>query len=80
MRPLTLQTLTWGTVAAAVCSALWLASVDSSWSDLHKVGDRGAGMLRLPKEPTGAGAPARPSGPSGAGDRTPAQRRDALRR
>lgn len=29
MRPITLQTLTWATVAAAVVSALWLAAVDS---------------------------------------------------
>ena len=29
MRPITLQTLTWVTVAAAVASALWLAAVES---------------------------------------------------
>jgi hypothetical protein len=33
MRHLALQMLTWGTVAAAVVSALWLASVDLGWSD-----------------------------------------------
>jgi hypothetical protein len=30
MRPIVLQTLTWGTVAAAVSSALWLA-----WADIR---------------------------------------------
>jgi hypothetical protein len=29
MRPITLRALTWATVAAAVASALWLASVDT---------------------------------------------------
>ena len=29
MRPITLRALTWATVAAAVASAVWLASVDS---------------------------------------------------
>jgi hypothetical protein len=29
MRPIVLQTLTWGTVAAAVSSALWLAWADN---------------------------------------------------
>ncbi|HEV8313037.1 MAG TPA: hypothetical protein VGQ23_08225 [Burkholderiaceae bacterium] len=30
-----LQTLTWGTVAAAIASALWLASGDSGLGDLR---------------------------------------------
>jgi hypothetical protein len=45
MRHSTLQALTWGTVTAAVGSALWLASLESSserWSGpsvpLHRVG------------------------------------------
>lgn len=29
MRPITLKTLTWATVAAAVASALWLAAVEA---------------------------------------------------
>lgn len=33
MRHIALQTLTWGTVAAAVVSALWLAAVDLGWSE-----------------------------------------------
>jgi hypothetical protein len=35
MRHFALQTLTWGTVAAAVVSALWLAAVDLGWSELR---------------------------------------------
>jgi len=36
MRHLALQTLTWATVAAAVTSALWLASVEPVWPEMRK--------------------------------------------
>ena len=35
MSNFSLQTLTWGTVAAAIASALWLASGDSGLGDLR---------------------------------------------
>lgn len=36
MRRITLQALTWGTVAAAVSSALWLAASESNWPEARK--------------------------------------------
>lgn len=50
MHRFALQTLTWGTVAAAVTSALWLASVDPGWS-----GWRADQVFKLPSQPTSAG-------------------------
>jgi hypothetical protein len=38
MRQITLQTLTWGTVTAAVLSALCLAASEPSWPELRKPG------------------------------------------
>lgn len=37
MRRITLQALTWGTVAAAVSSALWLAASEPRWAEDRKV-------------------------------------------
>jgi hypothetical protein len=36
MRHITLQALTWGTVAAAVSSALWLAASEPGWPEARK--------------------------------------------
>jgi len=63
MRQITLQTLTWGTVTAAVSSALWLASVEADMPDVHKIQGSAAGQLQLPKEPTGAGLAMHPPQP-----------------
>jgi hypothetical protein len=54
MRHFALQTLTWGTVTAAVTSALWLAASDPGWPESRK-SSAGRSSLQLPKEPTGAG-------------------------
>jgi hypothetical protein len=69
MRQITLQTLTWGTVTAAVSSALWLASVEADRPDLHKGRASGTAGLQIPKEPTGAGVPLRPPPSSSRGAR-----------
>jgi hypothetical protein len=37
MRRAVLQVLTWATVAGAVVSALWLASVDPGWPEWHQL-------------------------------------------
>lgn len=51
MRLAAMQILTWGTIAAAICSALLLAALDSSEPP------EGAAWpaLKLPSEPTQAG-------------------------
>jgi hypothetical protein len=57
MRHITLQALTWGTVAAAITSALWLASAEPGWPDSRKATDPAGSVLRIPADPTAAGAP-----------------------
>ncbi len=54
MRHFALQTLTWGTVTAAVTSALWLAASDPGWPESRK-SNAGRSSLQLPKEATSAG-------------------------
>jgi hypothetical protein len=72
MRTVTLQLLTWGTIACAVTSAAWLASTDPA-PVLCSVGDRSPGgapaiELPLPSEPTGSGkSKAAGPGPAGSG-------------
>jgi hypothetical protein len=60
MSNLSLQTLTWGTVAAAIASALWLAAGDAELTDARagRHGRAERAMPPLPGEPTAAG-PAR---------------------
>jgi len=55
MRQLALQTLTWGTVAAAVVSAFWLASGDLGWIELRNPFANGEAGFQMPSEPTQAG-------------------------
>jgi hypothetical protein len=55
MRHLALQTLTWGTVAAAVVSAFWLASVDLGWSEWRNPFVNGEDVFEAPNEPTQSG-------------------------
>jgi len=55
MRHFALQTLTWGTVAAAVVSAFWLASVDLGWSEWRNPFNDGDTAFEAPSEPTKAG-------------------------
>jgi hypothetical protein len=55
MRRLALQTLTWGTVAAAVVSAFWLASGDLGWIELRNPFANGEGVFQLPSEPNQVG-------------------------
>jgi hypothetical protein len=50
-----LQALTWGTVASAVTSALWLATVEPVWPEVHAPAEA-ASAFRLPSEPTSAGS------------------------
>jgi hypothetical protein len=47
MRHSTLLALTWGTVAAAVGSALWLAASEPSWSEGRKLKPGAPPSLRL---------------------------------
>jgi hypothetical protein len=54
MRHITLQALTWGTITAAVSSALWLAASEPSWPDARKL-KAAAPSLRLPSEPRATG-------------------------
>lgn len=73
MRQLTLKTLTWGTVTAAVGSALWLAAIETDGPDARKAQELAGTVLPLPKEPPAAGPlraaspqdgrPRRPGGP-----------------
>lgn len=60
MRHLALQTLTWGTVAAAVVSAFWLASVDLGWSEWRNPFANGEAIFQLPNEPTQSGHTGQP--------------------
>jgi len=65
MRPVPLRVLTWGTVAAAVSSAVWLSSTNQG-GILCLIGypatSRAIGVdVPLPAAPTGAG----PSSPTG---------------
>ncbi|HET9645637.1 MAG TPA: hypothetical protein VFP68_20300 [Burkholderiaceae bacterium] len=55
MRDAALQALTWGTVASAITSALWLATVEPVWPEVHQPADA-ALAFRLPTETAGAGS------------------------
>lgn len=60
MRPITLQALTWATVAAAVASALWLAAVDSDPGTTLRLTALSSSLLARPGDSpasTGAGEP-----------------------
>lgn len=61
MRQLTLRILTWGTVTAAISSALWLASGDPGWPEMLK-GDPPGPMVRLPSDASRADDAAAGSG------------------
>ena len=68
MRAMPLQLLTWGTVTAAVGSAVWLSNTDQA-AMLCSVGYRATSNAMglddvLPSEPTRAGVPARHSSAS----------------
>jgi hypothetical protein len=52
MRHITLQTLTWGTVAAAVSSALWLAASEPGGAEARKYPRPSAAGFRLVSEPS----------------------------
>lgn len=55
MRHITLQTLTWGTVAAAVSSALWLAASEPGGGpEARRLAKSNGPSLRLVPESTGA--------------------------
>lgn len=66
MRTMPLQFLTWGTITAAVGSAVWLANVDQG-AVFCSVGYRATSSamgldIALPAEPTRAGPSAQPPG------------------
>jgi len=50
-----LRTITWGTVAGAVISALLLAGIESGLPDGSRTSPKGSAAFALPSEPTGAG-------------------------
>ena len=56
-----LRTITWGTVAAAVVSALLLAGVESGLPDGGRASARSGTPRPLPSEPTGAGPQRKPA-------------------
>jgi hypothetical protein len=70
MRTMPLQFLTWGTITAAVGSAVWLSSADQAavfCSFGYRSTSQAMGIdIPLPTEPTGAGAPSKHSGASAA--------------
>lgn len=76
MRHITLQTLTWGTVAAAVSSALWLAASEPGGTDARKYPRPGGSGFRLVSEASGDAEVRR--APSAAGEQ--AHHRGALSR
>jgi hypothetical protein len=64
-----MQVLTWGTIAGAVASALWLAASEREPNDPFGVAPIGA-AIELPTEPTKAGRRAKPANkPDAAGAR-----------
>jgi len=65
MRHITLQTLTWGTVAAAVSSALWLAASEPGWPDARKYPRASGSGFRLVSEPSGDADARRTPTPAG---------------
>jgi hypothetical protein len=66
MSNLSLQTLTWGTVVAAIASALWLAAGDSGLGDARAgYGQMDRATTGLPSEPTAAGSATRPGAANG---------------
>jgi hypothetical protein len=68
MRSTQLQSLTWGTVTAAVGCAVWLSSTDQA-ALFCSVGYRATSQamgLEIPAEPTRAGVPAKLPGSSAA--------------
>jgi hypothetical protein len=54
MRLITLQALTWGTITAAVSSALWLAASEPGWPDARSRPPHNAATPRAPVEPKAA--------------------------
>jgi hypothetical protein len=68
MRTMPLQFLTWGTITAAVGSAVWLSSSDQAavfCSFGYRSTSQAMGLeIPLPTEPTSAGAPRKTSGSS----------------
>ena len=60
MRTMPLQLLTWGTITAAVGSAVWLSNTDQAaffCSSGYRATSQAMGLdITLPTEPTGAGA------------------------
>lgn len=60
MRYVSMQVLTWGTIAGAVASALWLAATERQPNDPFGVAPIGA-AIELPTEPTKAGRRAKPA-------------------
>ena len=70
MRTMPLQFLTWGTITAAVGSAVWLSSSDQAavfCSFGYRATSQAMGIeLPLPTEPTRAGATSKQSGASAA--------------
>ncbi len=71
MRTVPLQMLTWGTITAAVGSAVWLSSTDQSpvfCSVGYRATSRALGIdIPLPTEPTRAGHSSRMPGSSASG-------------
>ena len=55
MRHTALQILTWGTVTAAVLSALWLAATDPGLPESLRLGELRS--FKLPLDPPQAGRP-----------------------
>ncbi len=70
MRTMPLQFLTWGTITAAVGSAVWLSSSDQAavfCSFGYRSTSQAMGIdIPLPTEPTGAGPSSKHSGASAA--------------
>lgn len=70
MRTMPLQMLTWGTVTAAVGSAVWLSNTDQAavfCSVSYRATSTAMGIdIPLPAEPTRAGTPAQVPGSSAA--------------
>lgn len=76
MRYVSMQVLTWGTVAGAVASALWLAAYDSQPNGSFGAAPIGA-AIELPTEPTKAGRRQRQGGKAADGTARGASGADA---
>ena len=57
MRQLALQTLTWGTVVAAVASAFWLAATEPGWTEWRNPFNDSESFFDRETEPEGQRAP-----------------------